>query len=419
MNKKSISMRDLLLCISDAQEIVSPNLSNHHQKVAYLAFRLAEYADLPIEDQRDIFYAALVHDIGALSVKDRLEIIEAEPTNVNSHAFKGAKLIEGFQPLQRASKMIKFHHIPWNNGEGRFYRGEEVPFESHIIHLADRTCAVIQNNQNIISQLPDIFSSIKLGKGSVFVPGLVDSLLELGKKDFMWLDLMTKSPVQMIPNIGLYDRIALDIEGVIDIAAIFSQIIDFRSSFTARHSAGVAKTAERLAYLFGFSANECKMMLIAGYLHDLGKIAIDSDILEKPGKLNVDEFNEMRAHTYYTYHLLANIPEFNMINVWASYHHEKLDGTGYPFHIMGDNIPLGSRIMAVADVFNAITENRPYRKGMEDDSAINVLKHMVTNGALDRNVVAILIENFQEINDLRELSQQEASKKYQDFLLCN
>jgi len=91
MNKKSINMRDLLLCISDAQETISPNLSNHHQKVAYLAFRIAEQAGLLLDQQRDIFYAALVHDIGVLSVEESLEIVENEPTDVNSHAFRGGK----------------------------------------------------------------------------------------------------------------------------------------------------------------------------------------------------------------------------------------------------------------------------------------------------------------------------------------
>lgn len=416
MNKKAISMRNLLLCISDAQEMMAPQIYNHHQKVAYLAFRIAEQLRLPMDVQRDIFYAALIHDIGALSMEERLEVIEKEPSNVNSHAFRGAKLLSEFEPLKKASTLIKFHHIPWNHGAGLCFLGEEVPIESHIIHLADRTCAMMQNSENIISQLSYILSTIKKGKGSVFAPDLIDSLMELENKYYIWLDLMAKSPIQMIPEIGLYDKVVLNIDGVIDLAAIFSKIIDFRSSFTALHSAGVAKTAEKLAQYFGFSVYECKMMLIAGYLHDLGKIGISSDILEKEGKLSEDEFNKMRSHTYYTYRLLEDIPEFYTINVWASYHHEKLDGNGYPFKIKGDDLPLGSRIMAVADVFNAIKEDRPYRKGMEDHKVINVLQNMVESGALDGNVVTVLIDHYQEISKIRELAQQKASEKYKAYL---
>lgn len=133
--------------------------------------------------------------------------------------------------------------------------------------------------------------------------------------------------------------------------------------------------------------------------------------------LNEDEFNAIRSHTYYTYQLLETVPQFRTINTWASYHHERLDGKGYPFHIKGDNLTLGARVMAVADVFTAITENRPYRLGMNDFHATEVLNNMVSNGALDGKVVGLLIEHFQTISELRENSQQKASKRYEDFLL--
>lgn len=159
------------------------------------------------------------------------------------------------------------------------------------------------------------------------------------------------------------------------------------------------------------------MMLIAGYLHDLGKLAISNKILDKPGRLSEDEFNIIRSHTYYTYHLLEPIAAFQTINQWASYHHEKLDGTGYPFHIEGENIPLGSRVMAVADVFTAITEDRPYRKHMEDDSAKEILKNMVDSGSLDGKVVEILMENFETVNQVCRQTQEEQSKKYENYLI--
>jgi HD-GYP domain-containing protein (c-di-GMP phosphodiesterase class II) len=412
-----INLKDLLLCMSNAQDLVSPNLSNHQQQVAYLAFRLAEQMKLSIERQKNIFLAALVHDIGALSMKERLEIIEKEPINVHNHAFKGAKLLEEFKPLKYSAKIIKFHHLPWNYGEGKYYMGEEVLLGSHIIHLADRTCALLHSNASVITVLPEILSKIREQSDSIFEPGSVDALFELSKKEYIWLDLISNSPVKMINDLNLFNILTLEIDDIIDLSYIFSHIIDFRSSFTARHSAGVAKTAQKIAELNGFSPYECKMMLIAGYLHDLGKIAISNDILEKPAKLNEEEFNEMRTHTYYTYHLLDTIEQFKTINTWASYHHEKLNGKGYPFHIKGDDLPLGARIMAVADIFTAITENRPYRIGMSDNSTKKVLNDMVISGALDPKVVQLVIDNFEIINNIRESAEQEAAKQFDGFLL--
>jgi len=360
--------------------------------------------------------AALVHDIGALSMQERLDLIETESENVHQHAFIGEKLLVGFKPLEKASRIIKYHHMPWNNGEGRTYMGEDVPIESHVIHLADRICVLLHSDRNIISMLPKVLEVITKQVDSIFEPSLIDAVLQLSIEEYIWLDLISVSPIELINDIGLFNIIALEIDDIIDLSYIFSQIIDFRSDFTARHSAGVAKTAEQLAKFVGFSPYECKMMLVAGYLHDLGKIAIDNNILEKNGKLDELEFNAIRMHTYYTYRLLERIPQFNLFNKWASFHHEKLNGTGYPFHIKGDNIPLGSRIMAVADVFTAIKEDRPYRLSMSDDNTKNILRNMVKSGAIDNHVVEVLIENYQTINEEREFSQKAAEEHYNEFM---
>ena len=417
MDKIRINLDELLLCFSNALDLISPILSNHHQQVAYLSFFLAEQVKLPVEQQKDVFLAALVHDFGVLSKKERLELVETEPLTVNNHGFRGARLLERFRPLQNAARIVKFHHVPWNNGDGRFYMGEDVPFASHIVHLADRTCAMLRPDINVLTQLPDVLAAVREKSNTKFEPGLVDILFELKDKEYVWLDLMTsRSPVKKMPENGLSEILVLEIDDIVDLAFMFSQIIDFRSRFTACHSAGVAKTAEQLAQLVGFSPFECKMMLIAGYLHDLGKVTVDNRILEKPGKLSEEEFNEIRAHTYYTYHLLDAIPQFDTIKIWAAYHHEKLNGTGYPFHIKEDNLPLGSRVMAVADVFTAITEDRPYRRGMDDEQAIRVLNSMVAEGSLDGMVVEVLLDHFHEINTLRQHAQQEATERYDRFL---
>ncbi|MDD3924980.1 MAG: HD domain-containing protein, partial [Erysipelotrichaceae bacterium] len=156
--------------------------------------------------------------------------------------------------------------------------------------------------------------------------------------------------------------------------------------------------------------------LVAGFLHDLGKLAIKNSVLEKPEKLDSEEFNQMRSHTYYTYQLLDFLPGFDTIKIWASYHHEKLDGNGYPFHISGENLTLGSRIMAVADIFTAISENRPYRLGMEDNKVIKTMKSLVNNKAIDGYVVDLLINNYDFINKRRISAQTKAAEAYDDFL---
>ncbi len=416
MDKIRINLYDLLTSISKAQDLVSKGLLNHHKQVAYLSLRLAEQIGLSTERKYNLFLAALIHDIGALSSRERLELIEKEPVSVNDHALRGAKLIEDFKPLAGATDIIRFHHVPWNHGKGMAFGGRDVPFESHIINLADRISMSIRTGSNIISQIPDIMASIGSMEGTMFSPEIVGALREISKKEYIWLDLTSHSLDSLNDNDIIAYIHTLEIDDLIDLAHVLSQIIDFRSSFTSRHSAGVANTAVRIAELMGFPPYECKMMLIAGYLHDLGKIAISDDILEKPSKLNADEFNEIRAHTYYTYRLLEPLKQLRIINTWASFHHERLDGTGYPFHLSGDSLSLGSRIMAVADVFTAITEDRPYREGMNFESTKKVLEGMAENNALDRRVVNLVIENFHDIDGIRERSQTQAAEKYNNFL---
>ena len=280
----------------------------------------------------------------------------------NSHGFRGARLLEEFGPLGALADIVRFHHVPWEYGKGIRCAGRDVSVESHIVHLADRAVVMIKNDVSVLEQIPRIIGSVRERAGAVFAPEPVDALLELAHMEYVWLELehrLSPDPALFMPETYM-----LDIGEVLGISRLLSRIIDFRSHFTATHSAGVAKTAEKLAELAGFSKSECLMMLAAGYLHDLGKLAIPGSVLEKPGKLDEREFNTIRSHTFFTYQLLDRIKGFETINRWASFHHERLDGRGYPFHLKDENIPVGSRIMAVADIFTAITEPRPYREGM-------------------------------------------------------
>ncbi len=407
-----INMFDLVFCLTNTGDLISNEISNHHKKVAYLAFRIAEKFGLTKEQQREIFLAGLLHDVGAFSTEERLELLENETPNINDHAFIGAKIIEGFKPLKDTANIIRYHHIPWDDGKGREFCGNKVPLSSHILHLADRIVVLIDSRQEIIGQAKGICEKIESFSNSKFMPELVDAFLSASKYEYIWLDLMYAPLMEIVPSMMNFEEEFIDLDEVIHLSEIFASIIDFRSPFTANHSSGVAAVAEKLAFLCGFSENECKMMLIAGYLHDLGKLAINNEILEKPGKLEVEEFNAIRSHTFYTYRTLQVIKGFETINIWASYHHERLNGKGYPFHLSAEDIPLGSRIMAFADTFTAITEDRPYRKGMEKERVLKVIENLVNNNSLCPYVFSILMENFDLLDAARTQAQKRSNIKY-------
>lgn len=415
MDYKRINMHELLLCLANAADLVNPRLTAHHQKVAYLAYRIGGQMNLTREEQKKLLLAGLLHDVGALSYNDRIELIDNEPPTAQSHAEKGAGLLDGFPPLQEVAEIIRFHHIPWKNGEGQHFRGNQVSHMSHILHLADRVTVLVDPQREVIGQIHEIRNSIQSRVNTVFSPDLVDAFLALSNYEYIWLDLVYKPLHCILPVLTTLDTMELNWDEVILLAQLFSKIIDFRSPFTANHSAGVAKTAEKLAELAGFSESECKMMLIAGYLHDLGKLAIRNELLEKPSGLDSNERNEIKSHTFYTYRLLQSVKEFETINEWASFHHERMDGSGYPFRLNGKCLSLGSRIMAVADVFTAISENRPYRKSMSVDDVKKVLKSMEKRQALCPYALSILMENYDTVDRVRIDAQEKASIEYNYF----
>ena len=147
----------------------------------------------------------------------------------------------------------------------------------------------------------------------------------------------------------------------------------------------------------------------------MGKLAIDNDILEKPSTLTAEEFSIIKSHPFYTYRILDVISGFDMISKWAAYHHEKPNGKGYPFHLDNCNLPLGAKIIAVADVFTAITENRPYRKSMGDQQCKEVLQEMMDENALCPKVVTVLLDNFEEIKGICKNAQKIADREYSKF----
>jgi HD-GYP domain-containing protein (c-di-GMP phosphodiesterase class II) len=407
---------DFIMCLSDIIDLISPAINNHHKRVAYISLSIAEELKLPLTEQNNIMMAGALHDIGALSLKQKLEFLEFESEG-HEHGRLGYQLLKTFPPLEGIATLVRFHHVPWKNGQGATFEGNPVPMGSHILHLADRVSVLINPQENILAQIESICARVSEHSGERFAPDLVDAFVELARKEFFWFDVVSPFIDTTLCNKARLPTLLLNLDGFVNVAKIFSHIIDFRSRFTSTHSCGVAVTCRELSKLIGFSETESRMIEIAGYLHDLGKLAVPPEILEKPTRLTSDEFNLIRSHAFHTYRSLGRIRALSIINAWASFHHERMDGNGYPFHHSATNLSLGARIVAIADVFTALTEDRPYRKGMSSDDAIETLEEMATNFMLDPLLVATLKRHSGEINSIRLAAQQTAAIEYHNFFL--
>ena len=411
-----INKLDFASRLSDALDLLSPKVVSHHKHVAYISIRLAIQLGMTKSQIMDLAVAALLHDCGAISCKEKELIMDFHQKTDNLHALRGYRLLKMFAPFSAAAEIIKFHHVNWKLRDSAQTENQTIPIGSEIIFIADRVDSLIDPEKNILEQASYIRKIISDHAGEMFAPYMVHAFLKISESESFWLDYYYW-PEKILSNEDIFPQVVhVNKNELLEISKLYCRIIDFRSEFTASHSVGLASIAATLAQLIHFPPEKILDIKIAGYLHDLGKLAVSKEILEKPAKLTMQEQYIIKAHSFFTYKILQKYPKLKEINTWASLHHERLDGTGYPFKMKGEKIHLGSRIIAVADVFTAITENRPYRKGMTRDQAIHVLKSMANSNALDKNIVDVITTDFSDINEIRKFNQLRAYEEHRKFL---
>ncbi len=181
----------------------------------------------------------------------------------------------------------------------------------------------------------------------------------------------------------------LDDDYMGDIASAFGQVVDAKSPFTAGHSERVGFYAELIAQELGLPAEQCLWIKRAALLHDVGKLGVSSHILEKPGKLSEDEFRAVQQHARLTEEILGKIAQFDELAIVAGAHHERLDGNGYPRRLSAPQIRLETRIITVADIFDAISAERPYHAANSPEHTLEIMQGMVEH-AIDRDCFAAL-----------------------------
>lgn len=404
------SLSDVVISLSKAIDLISPTVARHHAGVGSIAFALAGEMGLPAQKRGQVLIAGLLHDIGALSLAERLDAMAFETAD-DRHAVNGYRLLKPFHPFLEIATTIRYHHASWEHGQ----TGIPIPLESHLIHLADRVDVLMDRNVYPLHQISRIMPRILDLEGTVFHPEVIAAFQRLAEKESFWLDAGTAT----LPREAavFIDRCCepLTWDSLLTLSGVFSKLIDFRSRFTSTHSAGVSAVATTLARLFGFSGHDLKMMTIAGNLHDLGKIAVPTEILEKPGKLSQGEVEIIKSHTYHTWNILEPLTGMEEIMRWGALHHERLDGHGYPFHASSEHLTGGSRIMSVADVLTALTEDRPYRDGMDQDGVLGILAKMTNSGALDECFVGLVCNNYSKVDGVRREAQERASTEYATF----
>ena len=400
---ESVHLYSLLSGFSRALGLVCQELTEHNLRVAYLAQVLAGRCGIvDHQDRKYLLIASMLHEIGTIPLKNGLVnfVFEKEDYCVAGWVFcRTAKLPDD------VCNMVLLRKTPWKE----LNRQEDNRLTANCIYLADVLDAAIHAHKD----LPLSHLAAAMGKrADDFSAIWRNSLAEIaGNKEIIATYQSSRAM-----DAYLQDEFCKDIlstKNLLILCDLFSQIIDSKSPFTATHSHGVAHTAQEILRLTGLATGEdCLTIYIAGLLHDIGKLAVHVDILEKAGPLSDEERHEIKQHAEVGMQLLKTIPGFRCVCHWGGMHHERLDGNGYPYGLGAAQLTLPMRVMAVADVFTALTESRPYRDGMELTRVLACMQEMAATSQLDHGIVDLVAKNALQINQVRSRAQRDAAAKF-------
>jgi len=393
-----VQLRELLFALSRALDFVERELlgvtSNHGKRTAYVCTRISRAMGFDDSDLFDMAGCAILHDNALTAYMSdaghgklsRLEHFE-------HHCTLGEKNAMDFPFIGDCTGIVQYHHENWN-GSGFFHlKGHDIPLRAQILRLADNMDLCLAMMDGRVGLAGEIREHVEALRGRLYAPDVVDALLAILDDDIL-CDLRDDRIHQALPQSVPDIRVNLSTQQLLRLCRAFAFIVDAKSPFTRSHTSGVAERTGRLADAYGFAGEHRDTMLVAAYFHDIGKLSTPASILEKDGPLTQEEFEVMRDHVAVTRDILAEVAGLEDITVWASSHHEKLNGKGYPDGVTGEALPLEARIISCCDIYQALTEDRPYREGMGHLKAMKILRTMADNGELDAGIVNTVDGSF-------------------------
>lgn len=444
-----IALSGVIGALSYALDVAEGQPPGHAVRSCLIGMRLAAELDLPASDRSDLFYALLLKDAGCSANANRMAMLFA----ADDRAAKAtSKLIDWSNP--RASFLWSLRTVAPGTGlgrrlqvlrgirdegevtrkfmEARCDRGAEI---ARMLFLSERTAAAIRSLDEhwdgrgmpdglrgeeiplaarilCLAQTVEVFHAAgglgtartvaKRRSGRWFDPSLVDAFLAFCHDAEFWAALEAPDVSRWEPR----DLALAGDEARLDrIAEAFARVIDAKSPFTARHSERVAEIADGIAAALAFDADERRILRRAGLLHDIGKLAVSNRILDKPGKLSDEEFRAIKTHPVHTLRILERAPCFAELADLAANHHEKLDGSGYPRSLEACDLDLPMRILAVADIYEALTADRPYRPPLAPEEALAIIDRDVPH-RLDAEVRNALEAHLGNSGYSRECARQ-------------
>ena len=417
----SLRISELLAALSHALDLTEGQPVGHAERTCLIALRVADGLDLGDEDRHALVMASLLKDVGCSSSAARMcrlfgtdditlkangKLVDWQrPADVVRYT---ARHVEGDSRLARARRTIAVLRELSDAGseivEARCDRGASIvralgcpDAAAEAVYQLDehwngkgnprrRTGAEIVPLARIVAlaQSVDVFNAVR-GRaaaremvrersGRWYEPQVAAAFLRIADDDPLWDDLQRDGLAELVRDLDPPELDRVADEAALDrVCEAFADVIDAKSPFTARHSRGVAAYALLIGQTLGLERDELRDIRRAGLLHDIGKLGVPNSILDKPAKLTDEEFATMRLHPRFTEEILRGVEAFASFAEMAAAHHERMDGRGYHRGVRAGDLSPSARALAVADVFEALTADRPYRAPMAPEAALEIM----------------------------------------------
>ncbi|AIY87332.1 MULTISPECIES: HD domain-containing phosphohydrolase [unclassified Thermotoga] len=377
----------------------------HSIQVANIAVEIADRLNLPFEKD-GVYLSSLLHDVGLIlktsianyelfvDMFGRISDMERIVLTLDKHDHHSViswMVVSQIPLCSDCSKSILYHHTPYQ----KINEKDSIVTLSNCVKVADVISLKLlkytgSNKELDADSIDEIISSVQKDQG------IID---EVKKAAVDLLEDFTKHHLFLEEEPLFHSEKMLSLEEYKQYARVLSALLDFRSPYTRNHSFAVARISELLTKDILGEA-DAALIFTATLLHDIGKIKTPLNILHKKGRLQANEMIIMKRHVVDTYYMLerAGLRLFSLI---SAAHHERLDGSGYPTGLKGDQMSFFQKVVQICDVFSALTEKRPYRGPMEIREALDIIEQDAINGKLDGFIVQKLKEMANNL-DLRE-----------------
>lgn len=404
-----LKLAELISALSHALDITEGQPEGHCVRCCWIGMHIGRTIGLADEDLWGLYYTLLLKDLGCSSNAARIcELYLTDDLSfkrdfktvgdslpqvlqfVLKHTGLKAGLAERFRGVlnimregseiaqeliatrcQRGAEIARLLRFPESVAQGIYSLDEHYNGQGKPEGLAGEAVPLFSRIA-LLAQVIDVFHTaggqqaaldeIRLRAGRWFDPQLVDAFEQIAEVEVFWTTLSSPQIGEAVLALEPASHIvALDDDYLDDIAAAFGQVVDSKSPYTSGHSARVALYTDLIAEQMGLSFERRRWLKRGALLHDVGKLGVSNSVLDKPGKLDADEWAAVQAHAMYTETILARIEAFAELARVSAAHHERLDGKGYPRGLLADEISIETRIITTADIFDAITAERPYR----------------------------------------------------------